>query len=94
MLQQWNRPGAFVQGWWKELNYTKPEALVTAGTVGEFVDNLCQRLIMQPMLSAHRDALLAFVGEPADKAYARSNLKHMAAHLAPLVLDSPYFALR
>jgi uncharacterized protein (DUF1800 family) len=94
MLQQWNRHRALVQGWWKELGHTKPEQLVQAGTVGEFVDGLCDRLLFQRMLPAHREALLAFLGEPADKAFARSNLKGMAGHLAPLVLDSPYFALR
>ncbi len=94
MLQQWNRHRGLVQGWWKELTYTRPEQLVEAGTVGEFVDGLCDRLIFQRMLPAHRDALLAFVGEPAGKAVNGSNLKGMAGHLAPLVLDSPYFALR
>jgi len=94
MLQQWNRHRGLVQGWWKELTYVKPEQLVQAGTVGEFVDGLCDRLLFQRMLPAHRDALLAFVGEPAGKAFTSSNLKGMAGHLAPLVLDSPYFALR
>ena len=94
MLQLWNRHRGLAQGWWKELSYTKPEQLVTAATVGEFVDRLCQRLLFQPVRPAHRDALLAFVGEPADKAYARSDLRYLAAHLVPLVLDSPYFALR
>jgi uncharacterized protein (DUF1800 family) len=94
MLQQWNRHRGLVQGWWKGLAYTKPEELVRAGTVGEFVEGLCQRLLFQRVLPAHQDALLAFTGQPADKPFAKSNLKGLAGHLVPLVLDSPYFALR
>ncbi|RLK54809.1 DUF1800 domain-containing protein [Actinokineospora cianjurensis] len=50
------------------------------------MDALCERLTFQRMRPAHRQALVEFLaskGKPAD----------MAQHLAPLVLDSPYFAL-
>jgi uncharacterized protein (DUF1800 family) len=86
MLQQWNRHRGLVQGWWKGLSYTKPEELVRAGSARELVDGLCQRLLFQRVLPAHRDALVAFVAD--------SKPKDIAGHLAPLVLDSPYFALR
>ncbi|HEY0639732.1 MAG TPA: DUF1800 domain-containing protein [Pseudonocardiaceae bacterium] len=85
MLQQWNRHRGFVQGWWKELSYVRPEELVPLGPAAAYVDALCGRLLFQPMRPEHRDALVAFVG---------SDVKGMAAHAAPLVLDSPYFALR
>lgn len=94
MLQLWSRHRWLVQGRWPELSYPRPEELAQAGTVGEFVDGLCDRLLFQRMRPAHREALLTFVGEPAEKPFARSSLTGLAGHLVSLVLDSPYFALR
>ena len=87
MLQVWNRHRGLVQGWWKGLTYTKPEDLVpTRGSAGSYVDALCERLLLQRMSPAHRQALVAF--------FDGATAAQAAPHLVPVVLDSPYFALR
>ena len=71
-----------------------PTGARPAGTVGEYVDGLCQRLCFQTFQPAHRDALIAFMDATADTPTANTDMEWMVDHLAPLVLDSPYFALR
>ncbi|HXV94542.1 MAG TPA: DUF1800 domain-containing protein [Pseudonocardia sp.] len=96
MLRTWNTHRGLVGGWWKELGYTAPQDLVTEppATVGEYLDRLCERLTLQRFAPEHRAALAEFVGATEDAAVDGSDLVRLLPQVAPLVLDSPYFALR
>ncbi|HMG43009.1 MAG TPA: DUF1800 domain-containing protein [Acidimicrobiales bacterium] len=100
LLHGWNLHRSLVQGWQEGLTYPAPVELVAgrpAATVGEYVDSLCNRLCLQGFGAEHRNALLAFVGKDPAAPTAGSGLDDpngMAQHLAPLILDSPYFSLR
>ncbi|HLM64174.1 MAG TPA: DUF1800 domain-containing protein [Acidimicrobiales bacterium] len=97
LLEVWNAHRGLVQGWNEGLTYTAPDQLIgdrPRGTVGEYVDSLCLRLCFQTFQGAHRDALIAFTGAGADTPTADTDLAASVHHLAPLVLDAPYFALR
>ena len=97
LLEVWNSHRGLVQGWTEGATYTPADQLIgdrPRGTVGEYVDSLCERLCLQRFQPEHRNALIAFLeaeeGTPSDQV----DFENMADHLAPLVLDSPYFALR
>jgi uncharacterized protein (DUF1800 family) len=97
VLGAWNSHRGLVQGWTPGLVYPDPAQLVAGrpqATVGEYVDSLCQRLCFQTFQAPHRDALVAFVGVDQATPTEQSELPDLVEHLAPLVLDSPYFALR
>jgi uncharacterized protein (DUF1800 family) len=86
MLQLWNSHRGLVQGWWQGLEFVKPDKLVPSSSASSYVDKLAQRLVYQRLSSVHRKALIDFLGPNRAADYA--------PHLAPLLLDSPYFALR
>ena len=100
LLHGWNFHRSLVQGWQEGLTYMPATDLVAgrpAATVGEYVDSLCNRLCLQTFGAEHRNALLAFVGKDAAAPTAGSELdtpNGMTQHVAPLILDSPYFSLR
>jgi uncharacterized protein (DUF1800 family) len=97
VLATWNCHKDLVQGWDDTLATVPPDELIgdrPRATVGEYVDGLCQRLCFQTFQSVHRDALIAFVGADAGTPTDQSELPGRVEHLAPLVLDSPYFTLR
>ena len=97
VLQGWNLHRSLVQGWQEGLTYVPADQLVAgrpAATVGEYVDSLCQRLCLQTFAPPQRDALIAFTEHSAETPSADAWLGDMVNHLAPLVLDSPYFSLR
>ncbi len=97
LLVVWNTHRGLVSGWQEGATYIKPDQFVAdrpAATAGEYVDNLCRRFCFQTFQGPHRDALLAFLGVTADTPIGQVDVQHRAEHLAPLVLDSPYFALR
>jgi hypothetical protein len=93
MLEAWNSHRAIVQGWHKGLTYPKPEQLLAArpATAGAYLDALAERLLFQPVTAEQRQALLTFLkaGEGTRLRDASS-----AQHVAPLLLDSIYHALR
>lgn len=94
MLQLWNRHRGLVQGWSKNLVHTKPEQLLGGAApagAAAYVDALSERLVQQRLRPAHRAALLEFLGKEAG---STASATRFAPHLAPLLLDSPYFALR
>jgi uncharacterized protein (DUF1800 family) len=97
LLVAWNTHRALVQGWFDGFSYTEAHQLVgdrPQATVGEYVDSLCQRFCFQVFQPAHRDALIGFLEVGADTPTSEVDMENMADHLVPLVLDSPYFALR
>ncbi|HEY3142341.1 MAG TPA: DUF1800 domain-containing protein [Acidimicrobiales bacterium] len=96
LLETWNTHRRLVQGW---DGYTAAPASNLIGdrsqaTVGDYIDSLCLRVCFQTFLPPHRDALLGFVGADAATPTDQSNLQDLVQHVVPLVLDSPYFALR
>lgn len=99
ILESWNAHRALTAGWHDGATYVAPPDLVAGraqGTVGDYVDSLCQRLCFQTFQAQHRDALLTFVGADAATPTPQSDLgeDYRIQHLVPLVLHSPYFALR
>ena len=97
VLQSWNLHRSLIQGWMEGLTYLPADQLVAgrpAATVDEYVDSLCQRLCLQSFGPQHRDALIAFTEHAPITPAADARLGDLVDHLAPLVLDSPYFSLR
>jgi uncharacterized protein (DUF1800 family) len=100
LLEVWNTHRSLVQGWQDGATYTEATALAgqaggaPAGTVGEYVDALCRRLCVQTFQPEHRNALIAFLEAQESTPLDQADIEHQADHLVPLVLDSPYFALR
>ncbi|HEX8804034.1 MAG TPA: DUF1800 domain-containing protein, partial [Acidimicrobiales bacterium] len=97
LLEIWNAHRGLVAGWHEGATYVPADQLVAgrpSGTVGEYVDSLCLRLCGQTFQPAHRDVLIAFVDAGADTPTAQTQMPNLVEGLAPLVLDSPYFALR
>lgn len=99
MLEAWNTHRRLALRWKEGFAYTPiPELLgdQPRATVGDYVDSLCQRLCFQKFSQEHRDALVWFVGSDAATPATDAGLDDevLARHLAALVLDSPYFALR
>lgn len=97
LLGVWNGHRDLVQGLYKGAT-PRPADQLTARrpdtSVGEYIDDLCRRLCFQTFQPNHRNALIAFVGtDPATPA-GQIDIGRLSAHLVPLVLDSPYFALR
>ncbi|MGH9113055.1 MAG: DUF1800 domain-containing protein [Acidimicrobiales bacterium] len=97
LLELWNRHRGLVHGWDEGVTYTPAGQLADGrpqATVGEYVDSLCQRLCFQTFQPHHRDVLAVFAGAGADTPTAQTRMDELVEHLAPLILDSPYFALR
>ena len=55
---------------------------------------IAQRLLLQPMQPAHKQALLTFLGAKESTAVKDTRLSGKIESLVPLVLDSVYHALR
>jgi uncharacterized protein (DUF1800 family) len=97
LLVVWNVHRGLTGGWQEGAEYTPADQLIgdrPSGTIGEYVDSLCQRFCFQTFQQPHRDALVAFMETGADTPTSSVDMKNEVGHLAPLVLDSPYFALR
>jgi uncharacterized protein (DUF1800 family) len=97
ILEAWNTHRSMVEGWHEGATYGEPADLITGrpqATVGEYVDSLCQRLCFQTFQPQHRDALIAFAEADPTAPTAQSRLGDQVQFVIPLVLDSPYFALR
>lgn len=97
ILQQWKTHRALVNGNEEGFTYHEPDSLAESrpgDPVGEHVDSLCRRLCLQTFQEEHRAALIIFVGSDETTAAEDAELDDLARKVAPLVLDSPYFALR
>jgi hypothetical protein len=97
LLAGWNKQRALVEGWDQGFTYIPSPELVAglpAGTVGEYVDSLSQRLTFQTLQPQHRDVLLGFVGAAAEAPATEGGLSERPGPLATVILNSPYFALR
>ena len=95
-LAIWNAHRALVQGWERGLSYPKVEGLVgrRPATTGPYLDSLASRLVFQKVAAPHRKALLAFLSAKDGTAVRNGSLGGKVEHLAPLLLDSIYHALR
>ncbi|HEV7762000.1 MAG TPA: DUF1800 family protein [Acidimicrobiales bacterium] len=97
LLHTWRFHLGLMQDWINGLGDIQSDQLIgdrPQATVGEYVDSLCQRLCLQTFQAPHRDGLLAFVGADQATPTGQSGLHDVLDHLAGLVLDSAYFALR
>jgi uncharacterized protein (DUF1800 family) len=96
MLEIWNSHRAFVQGGFRGLTTPKPETLLAQypPTLGTYLDALCNRLLYQPMKEGERAALVKFLGAKDSTRITEPTLGGKLQHLAPLILDSVYHALR
>jgi uncharacterized protein (DUF1800 family) len=97
LLRTWNAQKGIVQGWDKGVSFVQPKDLVgdrPHGTVGEYIDGLCDRFCMQTFLPEHRQALIDFVGVAPETPSNLGKMDDIVQHLAPIVMHSPYFALR
>ena len=95
-LGGWNVHRALIQGWHQGLDYPSAESFVglKPKNMGEYVDTISRRLVHQKMQSAHRKALLKFLGAKNSTKVTGVRLGGRIDHLVPLVLDSVYHALR
>jgi uncharacterized protein (DUF1800 family) len=86
LVGAWNFHWELVMAWGEGLTYRPLAEIGASGgaAVPDRVDAVCQELCLQTFQPAHRDALIAFVGAGPAK----------PQELVPLVLDTPYFALR
>lgn len=97
LLEVWNAHRRLVRQRPEGANYTPATELVgdrPRATAGEYVDSLCQRLCLQTFRPEHRSVLLGFLEADESTPSDQVDLEAMANHVTPLVLDSPYFALR
>jgi uncharacterized protein (DUF1800 family) len=95
-LATWNAHRSLVQGGEPGLAYPAAAGLVgrRPSTTGPYVDSLAGRLVFQKIARTHRRALLTFLGAKETSAVRNSSLGGKVEHLAPLLLDSIYHALR
>jgi hypothetical protein len=95
-LAIWNAHRALIQGWERGLTYPAAAGLIgkRPATIGPYVDGLAGRLVHQKLARVHRKALMTFLGAKETSAVKNSSLGGKVEHLAPLVLDSIYHALR
>jgi len=96
MLGTWNSHRTLVMGRNKGVTYPKSDTFVGAKpeTYGQYLDTISQRLVHQPMLPAHKEALLKFLGAKESTAVKDNKLGGRIDQLVPLILDSVYHALR
>ncbi|HET8684802.1 MAG TPA: DUF1800 domain-containing protein [Micromonosporaceae bacterium] len=92
----WNTQRSLARNTWRELRATRPEALVgaPAATTGGYLDQLTTRLVHQRLAPAYRKALLDFLGATDTTPVRDATLGGMVGDLVPLILNSPYHALR
>jgi len=104
MLGRWNTHLAHAAGWWpsktdKMLAYPDPTSFLPSplpATYDEVVDALSVRLVNRRMPSAHRAAVLAFMGKTATAKPKATDgaLSWRLPYTIALLLDSPYHGYR
>ena len=85
-------------GWWTEtLSFPGIAAVVgnpsPAMRAGDFIDQVCGRLLFQPVNASHKAVLLRYLGRSADEPVGADNVA-LLDMFTKVVLDSPYFAVR
>ena len=85
-----------VQGRYKGVRTPKPQHLASPapGTTGPYLDALAQRLVFQPLQAREKQAILGFLGAQEATPIRDVTLAGRVQHVAALVLDSVYHALR
>jgi hypothetical protein len=99
-LSRWNTHLSLAAHWWPDSLSQKPlRSLVPdrlPKTHGALVDALAKRLVFRTLSTAHRDAVLGFLGrsasDPLDSGDAAVGWR--LPYLVALILDSPYFWVR
>ncbi len=100
-INSWNRHLAFAGGWWPDtLRYRNLRTTLVPkplpATHGKLIDALAKKLVFRTLTTAHRTAVLDFLGVSAstpldgDDAAVNWRLEYVAA----LILDSPYHGIR
>ncbi len=95
-LGTWNAHRRLINGRLEGLSYPSAASLVgrKPANVGAYLDTLATRLVHQPMATAHKKALLKFLGAKTTTAVKSTQLGGAVDDLVPLMLDSVYHALR
>jgi uncharacterized protein (DUF1800 family) len=99
-LGRWNMHMSLAGHWWPQELVRPPLkdllGAVNPKTHGELVDVLAQRLVFRTLPTAHRDAVLGFLGKAANDPLNRDSeaLGWRLPYLVALLLDSPYFEVR
>lgn len=96
LLNLWAYHRGLTQNWYE--GFAKFSAASLYGTAkprtsGEAIDVLTRRLTGMTFSAAHRQALQAFLGEPASTPIGQSQLRWYLEHLIPVILDGPHHAL-
>jgi len=97
LISLWKYHRGFILNWWNAFAKFDPATLYGNSrpkTSGEAIQVLTRRLTGSSFSLAHRNALQKFLAEPANTPIAKSTLQWLLVHLAPLILDAPYHALR
>ena len=100
-LGRWNVHMSLAAHWWPtalslpDLRHRLlPQKL--PATYGAFVDALAKKLVFRPMSSAHRAAVLGFLGVGANTPLGADDdaVTWRLPYIVSLILDSPYFQVR
>ena len=97
LLNLWAYHRGLTQNWYEGFaKFTATSLYGTAKprTSGEAIDVLTRRLTGMTFSTGHRQALQAFLGEPASTPIGQSQLRWYLEHLIPVILDGPHHALR
>jgi len=100
-LNSWNTHVSLAAHWWpntlrlpdlKETVLPKP----LPDSYGPLVDAVAKKLVFRKLASAHRDAVLAFLGKTAADPLATGDaaVNWRLPYLVALILDSPYHGIR
>ena len=103
-LGRWNMHTSMAQGWWPASMLEVPESWVRRllgsklpKTWGAVVDTLAKRLVYRPLSTAHRRAVLAFIGKASGDNVSEDDQwlqDWRFPYLIALILDSPYHGTR
>ena len=99
-LGRWNMHMSLAAHWWPDELVRPPlKDLLPATnpkTHGDLVDVLAKRLVFRTMSTAHRNAVLGFLGRSAADPVNRDSeaLRWRLPYLVALILDSPYHEVR
>jgi uncharacterized protein (DUF1800 family) len=96
MLGIWNSHRYLIQGRYRGVRTPKPQYLVgpVPGATGAYLDRLASRLVFQPLQAREKQALLKFLNATEATKIKDATLGGNVPHVAALILDSVYHALR
>jgi hypothetical protein len=100
MVARWNSHMSLAAHWWpQELRLPPLERLLPRplpNTHGALVNKLAERLVFRSLTSAHRDAVLGFLGRSAGDSLSEDDeaVGWRLPYLVALILDSPYHLVR